>query len=86
MKKRSDTYLLSLLVVAILVVSTNAWFAFRAESILATSEAWVAHSWQAIDTIEHTLNAVEAMETGARGPRLGAPGTWPYCDVRVAAA
>jgi signal transduction histidine kinase len=67
MKKRSDTYLLSLLVVAILVVSTNAWFAFRAESILATSEAWVAHSWQAIDTIEHTLNAVEAMETGARG-------------------
>ncbi len=67
MKKRSDIFLLSLLVLAILVVTGNAWFAFRAESILASSEAWVAHSWQAIDIIEHTLNAVEAMETGARG-------------------
>ena len=67
MTKRSDSLLSTLLLLAILVVGANAWFAFRAVSALAQSEAWVVHSWHAINTVEQTLNAVEAMETGARG-------------------
>jgi signal transduction histidine kinase/CHASE3 domain sensor protein len=67
MTKRFDSLLSWLLVVAIVVVGANAWFAFRAESMLAESESWVVHTWRAINMVERTLNAVEAMETGARG-------------------
>jgi CHASE3 domain sensor protein len=67
MTKRSDSLLSWLLLVAIVVVGANAWFAFQAESTLADSESWVIHTWRAINMVERTLNAVEAMETGARG-------------------
>jgi signal transduction histidine kinase len=67
MMKRSNSLLSYLLVLAILVVGANAWFAFRAESTLAETESWVIHTWRAINMVERTLNAVQAMETGARG-------------------
>jgi signal transduction histidine kinase/CHASE3 domain sensor protein len=67
MTKRSDSLLSWLLLLAILIVAANAWFAFRAEATLAESESWVVHTWRAINMVERTLNAVEEMETGARG-------------------
>jgi hypothetical protein len=42
----------TLLFAAIVVVSLNAWFAFRSVQVLVESEAWVQHTWQVIYQVE----------------------------------
>jgi len=57
----------TLLVVAIVVVSANAWFAFKAVDTLLQSEGWVEHTWQVIDQVERIMGSAKDAETGNRG-------------------
>lgn len=67
MKKSSERLISGLLLAAVCIVAANAWLAFHAEDVLAQSEYWVVHTYQAINSVQTVLNAVEDMETGARG-------------------
>lgn len=57
----------SLLITAILVISLNAWFAFRSIDGLLQSEAWVQHTWQVINQVEGIMSSAKDAETGNRG-------------------
>jgi signal transduction histidine kinase/CHASE3 domain sensor protein len=64
---RFEKLISALLIFAVLIVSGNAWLAFRAEQVLADSEFWVAHTWEVISGLDHALGLVKDAETGARG-------------------
>ena len=64
---RLEKLLSALLVAAIVIVAANAWFAFRAEQVLADSEFRVAHTWEVIADLDHAFGLVKDAETGARG-------------------
>jgi len=57
----------ALLFAAILVVSFNAWLAFRSVESLLSSEFWVAHTWQAISQVDRIMGSAKDAETGSRG-------------------
>ncbi len=74
----------ALLLAAVLIVAANAWFAFRAEQVLADSEFWVAHTWQVIAGLEHAIGLVKDAETRARGYLI--TGDEQYLAARATAA
>lgn len=57
----------SILIVAAIVVSLNAWLAFRAIDVLLQGEHWVQHTWQVISRVESVMSTVKDAETGNRG-------------------
>ena len=52
---------------AIVVVTLNAWFAFRAVQVLVQGEGWVQHTWQVILQVEKVMSSAKDAETGHRG-------------------
>jgi len=68
MKARTSQFFISVLLFgAILIVSLNAWMAYRAVETLSHSEYWVAHTWQALNAVERVLGSLKDAETGNRG-------------------
>lgn len=67
MKARTESLISALLLAAILLVSLNAWMAFRSVETLNRSEYWVAHTWQVINAVERVLGSMKDAETGDRG-------------------
>ncbi len=57
----------ALLTVAILVVTLNAWFAFRSVNALLENERWVQHTWEVICEVELIMGSAKDAETGNRG-------------------
>ncbi|NYF80501.1 sensor histidine kinase [Granulicella arctica] len=57
----------SLLIAAILIVSLNAWFAFRSIDVLVHEENLVQHTWQVINQVERIMSSAKDAETGNRG-------------------
>ena len=57
----------ALLIAAMVIVTANAWFAFRSIHTLLESEFWVDHTWQVIDQIERIMGSAKDAETGSRG-------------------
>jgi signal transduction histidine kinase len=57
----------ALLLVAIVVVFLNAWWAFRSVDRLAANGSLVAHSWQVVHQVEQVLSSAVDAETGERG-------------------
>ena len=74
----------TLLFAAIVVVSLNAWFAFRSVQVLVESEAWVQHTWQVIYQVELIMSSAKDAETGSRGFLLTGDDAYltPYHDAR----
>ncbi len=56
----------SVLLLAIVVVSLNAWFALRSVDVLVTSEFWVEHTWKVINQVERILSSAVNAESGER--------------------
>src|SRR5580698_2375016 len=87
MKARtSQTIISSLLFGAILVVTLNAWVAYRAVETLTQSQFWVAHTWQVINAVERVLGSLKDAETGTRGYLLTGDDTYlaPYALAKAA--
>ena len=87
MKARtSQTIISSLLFGAILVVTLNAWVAYRAVETLTQSQFWVAHTWQVINAVERVLGSLKDAETGTRGYLLTGDDTYlaPYALTKAA--
>ena len=57
----------ALLFLAIVVVSFNAWFAFRSVDILRQNQFWVEHTQEVITQVERVLSTSLDAETGNRG-------------------
>jgi signal transduction histidine kinase len=57
----------ALLLIAVIIVFLNAWWAFRSVRILATNASLVAHSWQVVQQVERVLGSAVNAETGERG-------------------
>ncbi len=55
------------LIVALLVVGLNTWFAVAAVRSLLQSEAWLAHTWEVIGQNERLLAGITAAESSVRG-------------------
>jgi signal transduction histidine kinase len=67
MRPKTNRFLVpSLLIFAILVVSADAWLAFRSLKSIEHSQSWVDHTWQVIDQVERIMGAAEDAETGVR--------------------
>src|SRR5882757_1702791 len=68
MKPRINRVLVpSLLFLALLVVSFNAWLAFRSIKVLLDDEELVQHTWQVINQVEGIMSSAKDAETGSRG-------------------
>ena len=57
----------ALLFLAIIIVSLNAWFAFRAVEAVRSSQRSVDHTWQVINEVETILASSVNAESGNRG-------------------
>ncbi len=57
----------ALLIAAAVIVSLNAWFAFRSLGVLLDQETWVQHTWQVINEVEVIISSAKDAETGNRG-------------------
>jgi signal transduction histidine kinase len=68
----------SLLMVTIIVVGINAWFAFRSLESIEKSQDWVEHTWKVIDQVERIMGSAKDAETGFRGYLLS--GEESYLD------
>lgn len=66
-RQASRILLPALLFLAIAIIATNAWFAFRSVQELLDSEHWVEHTWQVINQVEQILSSAVDAETGNRG-------------------
>jgi signal transduction histidine kinase/CHASE3 domain sensor protein len=87
MKARtSQSIISSLLFGAILVVTLNAWVAYRAVETLTQSQFWVAHTWQVINAVERVLGSLKDAETGTRGYLLTGDDSYlaPYALAKAA--
>lgn len=87
MKARtSQSIISSLLFGAILVVTLNAWVAYRAVETLTQSQFWVAHTWQVINAVEQVLGSLKDAETGTRGYLLTGDDAYlaPYALAKAA--
>jgi signal transduction histidine kinase len=81
MNQKTNSFLVpSLLIVAIIVVAVNAWFAFRSLKSIQESQAWVDHTWQVIDQVERIMGSAKDAETGFRGYLLSGEANYldPY--------
>ena len=68
MRPRTSRVLIpAFLLIALIVVFTNAWLAFKAIDSLLESEHWVEHTWQVISQVEVIMGSVKDAETGVRG-------------------
>ena len=56
-----------LFLLAAVLIAANAWFGFRAEETLASSERWVTHTLEVLIDLEHVLTTVANAESGVRG-------------------
>jgi signal transduction histidine kinase len=56
-----------LLLAAALLVGANAWLAFHAEQVLATSEYWVTHTLEILTNLERALHTAADAESSVRG-------------------
>ncbi|WP_348266579.1 CHASE3 domain-containing protein [Edaphobacter paludis] len=65
--KTNRVFVPSLLLLAFGIVGLNTWLAFRSINSLVRSEAWVDHTWQAIDQVERIMSSAKDAETGNRG-------------------
>lgn len=65
--KLSRSFIPILLLGATLIVSLNAWIAFRAVQSLNDSQHWVEHTWQVINQVEQIMSSAKDAETGNRG-------------------
>lgn len=72
----------ALLLLAVIIVAANAWYAFRAVDSLLKSEGWVEHTWQTINQVETIMSSAKDAESGARGFLLTGDETYlqPYRD------
>src|ERR1700733_7022611 len=67
MRSKTNRFLVpSLLVIAILVVTADAWLAFRSLKSIEESQYWVEHTWQVIDQVERVMGSAEDADSGAR--------------------
>jgi signal transduction histidine kinase len=57
----------SLLILALVVVTTNAWLAFRSLQSIQDSQSWVFHTWQVIDQVERIMGLAKDAEDSMRG-------------------
>ena len=64
---RFNRLLLGLFLIAALVIAANAWLAFHAEQVLASSEFWVTHTLEILTDLEHTLHTASDAESSMRG-------------------
>jgi CHASE3 domain sensor protein len=68
MNQKTNRFLVpSFLTVAIIVVTANAWFAFRSLESIEKSQGWVEHTWQVIGQVERIMTSTEDAETSIRG-------------------
>lgn len=68
MKSRtSQSIVYALLGLAIVIVSFNAWLAFRSVQALAVSQLWVSHTWRVIDALHALNDSLKDAETATRG-------------------
>jgi signal transduction histidine kinase len=68
MKPRPNRILVpALLLLAVIVVASNAWLAFRSVGSLVQSQYWVDHTWQTINQVERIMGSAKDAETGSRG-------------------
>jgi signal transduction histidine kinase len=56
-----------LLIAAAIIVSLNAWFAFRSLDVLLSQEGLVQHTWMVINDVERLIGSAKDAETGSRG-------------------
>jgi signal transduction histidine kinase len=56
-----------LLLIAVIMVFLNAWWALQAVRTLATNAFRLAHSWQVVHQVERVLSSAVNAETGERG-------------------
>jgi signal transduction histidine kinase/CHASE3 domain sensor protein len=64
---RYQKLLSALSLFAALLIATNAWLAFHAEDVLATSEYWVTHTLEILTNLERSLHTAADAESGVRG-------------------
>jgi signal transduction histidine kinase len=84
MSSKTNRFLVpSLLIVAIVVVSFDAWLAFRSLRSIETSQSWVEHTWQVLDQVERIMSLAEDAEAGVR--RFLLSGDQNYLDSYKAA-
>ncbi|MEO6801993.1 MAG: CHASE3 domain-containing protein [Granulicella sp.] len=57
----------ALLAAAVIIVSLNAWTAFRSLTVLLNEENLVQHTWQVINQVEIIMGSAKDAETGSRG-------------------
>ena len=82
--KLSRSFIPILLLGATLIVSLNAWIAFRAVQSLNDSQHWVEHTWQVINQVEQIMSSAKDAETGNRGFLLtGDESTWSLTRARL---
>ncbi len=87
MKARTSQSIISFLLFgAILVVTLNAWVAYRAVETLTQSQSWVAHTWQVINAVERVLGSLKDAENGTRGYLLTGDDSYlaPYALAKAA--
>lgn len=87
MKSRASYSLLSaLLVGSILVVTANAWMAYRAVDSMSNSEYRVAHTWQVLNSLERILGSMNDAESADRGYLLTGDPSYlaPYAQAKTA--
>jgi signal transduction histidine kinase len=67
MRSQTNRFLVpSLLILAIIIVTANAWLAFRSLRSIETSQSWVQHTWQVIDQVERVVSSADDAESSAR--------------------
>jgi signal transduction histidine kinase len=79
MNTKTNRFLVpSLLIVAIIIVTVNAWFAFRSLESIEQSQGWVEHTWEVINQVKRIMGSAKDAETGFRGYLLS--GEESYLD------
>jgi signal transduction histidine kinase len=73
-----------LLLIALVVVFLNAWWALQSVGTLATNASSVAHSWQVVHQVERILGSAVDAETGERGYLISGSDSYlePYTIAR----
>jgi signal transduction histidine kinase len=85
MSPKTNRFLVpSLLIIAIIVVTFDAWLAFRSLKSIETSQSLVEHTWQVIDQVERIMSSAEDAEAGVR--RFLLSGDEDYLDSYKTAA
>ncbi|MFT4111433.1 CHASE3 domain-containing protein [Silvibacterium sp.] len=72
------------LLLVLVIICANSWFALRSIQVLNESEYWVAHTWEVIQQLERVISSAKDAETGSRGFLLTGDDTYlePYTQAR----